>query len=245
MSLAPALAVADPTPAGEAVPAGVRLLGLVQRMMRTGLAMARCVGQIARHRLAGQELAAIAPAGFDPTMTNALVVMAVAWTAALRERLRMLVAPASFVPAGASVAERGPRGHGTAHYLPEGFEPAPGEWHDWRDLAKPWRVGPGSLAVAQRAIARLSDAEVVAQICSNLQRAATALGAEADVERIAALETAARALCPEETVLADADGDAAEPGGGARVAAGAWAAPSPASAPEAWAGRDPPPPPPD
>ena len=65
------------------MPAGLLLLGMVLRMMRTGRAMARCVNRIALQRLMGQDLARLAPPGFNPTLANALVLQAVSWTAAL------------------------------------------------------------------------------------------------------------------------------------------------------------------
>jgi len=267
MRLASIPSAADPAVAGEAMP-GVRLLGAVQRMMRTGMAMARGVNRIARHRLMGQDLSQLAPPGFNPTLANALILQAVSWTAALRERLRALAVPPSFVP-DAPKSERGPRERGGAFSLPAG-RPAPtdDDWHDWRELARPWRIGPSGVAVAERAIAGLTNGQVVTRICGNLGRAATELGAEADVARIAALEAAARALCPDADAdahpagdaPADAAGDAlgdvpadvippdvaADPGGGADCASGAWAALSPPFAPETGVPRDPRwPPPPD
>ena len=140
----------------------------------------------------------MAPAGFNPTLTNALVVKAVGWTAALRERLLALAGPRALVP-GLPMLERAPQARGAAAgLLPEdAAEAAEGDWHDWAELARPWRMGPGGVAVSARAIATLSTREVVSQICGNLRRAAAELGAEADVERIAALEAAARALLGE------------------------------------------------
>src|SRR5271167_572303 len=113
MSFASTLSPADPAAASGALPEAVphtgrRLLGLVRRMMRTGMAMARCVNRIARYRLAGEDLARLAPVGFNPTSTNALVVEDVGWTAALRERLRALAGPPAFAP-GLPREERAPQ----------------------------------------------------------------------------------------------------------------------------------------
>ncbi len=209
------------------MPAGRRLLGLVQRMMQTGMAMARGINLIARQRLAGQALSRLGPAGFNPTLASALVVQAVAWTAALRERLLVMAVRPPFTP-GLAKAQRGPQSRGAPFCPPENLaEPTPEDWHNWQELARPWRMGPGGVAVGTRAIAGLSDREVVAQICDNLRRAAAELGAEADVGRIAALEAAARALCPE----ADAGDEDAADAGGAECA-------SEAGAPPAWGGSE-------
>jgi len=237
-------AAADDTPIeGGAMP-GVRLLGLVQRMMQTGWAMARCVNRIARRRLEGQDLALMAPAGFNATLTNSLVVQAVAWTAALRERLLALAGRPSFVPAsGSSRGHGAPRGRGTGSYLPEAVaEAAEGDWHDWQELARPWRMGPSGVAVAANAIAALSNAEVVTAICSKLSQAAEQLGAEADVGRIAAIEAAARALCPDVGAAAD---EARKSGGDADCGSGVWEAASPPCGAESAADSEPPPEPPD
>ncbi len=250
---------------------------MAQRIMRAGMAMARGVNRIARHRLAGGDLTRLAPPGFNPTFANALIVQAVGWTAALRERLRAVAVPPAFVPAPPQAQpeplkpERAPRARGAAFCLPEStWEPAEDDWHDWRELARPLRIGPSGVAVAARAIAGLSDQQVVTQICGNLSRAAAELGAEADVARIAALEAAAKALCPEAALCADSDSstnsagdapgdppgdapgdiipaevvedDAADPGGGTDGASGAWVAQPPPPEPEGWAGRAPPPP---
>jgi hypothetical protein len=90
-------------------------------------------------------------------------------------------------------------------------EAAADPWNDWRELAKPLRIGPGGVAMALRAIEKLSIRQVVTQICDKLKRAAAALGADADLVRIAALEAAALALCPEAEPAAEiAPGDAAK-----------------------------------
>jgi hypothetical protein len=238
------------------------MLGVAQRILRAGMAMARGVNRIARHRLAGGDLSRLAPPGFNPTFANALIVQAVGWTAALRERLRAVAVPPAFVPAPPQPQpeplkpERGPRARGAAFCLPEStWEPAEDDWHDWRDLARPWRIGPSGLAVSARAIAGLSDQQVVTQVCDNLSRAAAELGAEADVARIAALEAAAKALCPEAALCADADAppeadgaaDAAEgdgsKDGGADRAPDAWTTGPQPPLPASGAGHDPPPPP--
>jgi hypothetical protein len=222
---------------------GVRLLGFVQRMLLTGMAMARGINRIARQKLEGQDLARMAPAGFNATATNGLIVQAVAWTAALRERLLALAGRPSFVArSSGSRAPKGqgaPRGRGTGSYLPEVVpEQAEGDWHDWRELARPWRMGPSGIAVATRMMAGLSNAEVITEICAKLSQAAEQLGAEADVGRIAEIEAAARALCP--------DVDAApEEAGESEGASGGWEArPEPCGA-ESAAEREPPPKPPD
>jgi hypothetical protein len=223
---------------------GARLLGLVQRMLLTGMAMARGINRIARQRLEGQDLARMAPAGFNTTLTNGLIVQAVAWTAALRERLLALAGRPSFVArSSGSRSPRGqgaPRGRGAGSFLPETVpEAVAGDWHDWRELAKSWRMGPSGVAVATRMIAELSNAEVVTRICAKLSQAAAQLGAEADVGRIAEMEAAARALCPE---AAAADEDS---GGEAKGAPDVWEAGPPPQGAEAAADGDPPPKPPD
>jgi hypothetical protein len=192
----------------------------------------------------GEELARLGPAGFNPTATNALVVEAVGWTAALRERLLALAGRPmlAFAP-GLPKAERAPQARGAAPYLTEiTYEVSADDWHDWPALARPWRMGPGGVAMAARAIAGLSDREVVSEICGKLKQAARELGAEADVTRIAALEAAARALCPEADATAD---EAADPGAKAEGAAGARAAGPPSDEPETEADDDPPKRPPD
>ncbi len=226
---------------------GARLLGLVQRMLLTGMAMARGINRIARQRLEGQDLARMAPAGFNATATNGLIVQAVAWTAALRERLLALAGRPSFVPkSSGSRAPKGqgaPRGRGTDSYLPEAVpEPTEGDWHDWRELARPWRMGSGGIAVATRMIAGLSNAEVVTEICAKLSQAAVQLGAEADVGRIAEMAAAARALCPDAEAAPE---EAGESGGTADCGSGGWEARPPPCGAETEMGRDTPPKPPD
>jgi hypothetical protein len=222
---------------------GARLLGFVQRMLLTGMAMARGINRIARQKLDGQDLARMAPQGFNATWTNGLVVQAVAWSAALRERLLAVAGRPSFVPkSSGSRAPKGqgaPRGRGTGSYLAEAVpEPTEGDWHDWLELARPWRMGPSGVAVATRMIAGLSNAEVVTAICSKLSQAADQLGAEADVGRIAEIEAAARALCP--------DVDAApEEAGESKGASGGWEARPPPCSAESGVDREPPPKPPD
>jgi len=240
MSAAAALSVADPPVAGGALP-GARLLGFVQRMMRAGMGMARGINRIARQRMEGQDLSRLAPAGFNPTSTNALVVEAVSWTAALRERLRALVVRPAFAP-GLPKAERAPQARGAAPYLTEiTYEVSADDHHDWPELARPLRIGPGGVAFAARMIAGLPDRAVVSVICGKLKQAAAALGAEADVGRIEALEAAARALCPD----VDAPEESASGSSGADGAPGARAAGPPSDEPETEAEHDPPPEPPD
>ncbi len=226
---------------------GARLLGLVQRMLLTGMAMARGINRIARQKLEGQDLARMAPQGFNATWTNGVVVQAVAWSAALRERLLAVAGRPSFVSSSSGPrARKGqgePRGRGTGSYLPETVpEPEAGDWHDWRELARPWRMGPSGVAVATRMIAGLSNAEVVTQICAKLSQAADQLGAEADVARIAAIEAAARALCPDVDVVPDAAGDS---GGTADGESGGWETRPPPCGAESGVDRAPPPKPPD
>jgi hypothetical protein len=226
---------------------GARLLGFVQRMLLTGMAMARGINRIARQKLDGQDLARMAPQGFNATWTNGLVVQAVAWSAALRERLLVLAGRPSFVARSAGPrAPKGqgsPRGRGTGSYLPEAVpEPEAGDWHDWRELARSWRMGPGGIAVATRMIAGLSNAEVVAAICAKLRQAADQLGAEADVARIAAIEAAARALCPDVDAAPDAADDS---GGTADRESGGWEVRPPPCGLAAGANREPPQKPPD
>jgi hypothetical protein len=239
-------AAEDPPFEGGAMP-GVRLLGFVQRMMGAGMAMARGINRIARQKLEGQDLARMAPAGFNATATNGLIVQAVAWTAALRERLLALAGRPSFVPrSSGSRAPRGqgaPRGRGAGSYLPETVpEPTEGDWHDWRELARPWRMGSGGIAVATRMIAGLSNAEVVTEICAKLSQAAAQLGAEADVGRIAEMEAAARALCPDAEAAPE---EAGNPAGEADCGSGGWEAAAPSDGPRAEADGQAPPKPPD
>ena len=228
---AAALSVTDPPVAGGAMP-GRRLLGLVQRIMRTGMGMARRINRAAQRRLMGEELARLGPAGFNPTATNALVVEAVGWTAALRQRLLDVVRPrlAPGLPKEEQ-AERAPQARGRVVIeVTEATAAAiAGEWHDWFDLARPLRIGPNGVAAAARAMAGLSDREVVTEICGKLQRAAEQLGAEADVPRIAALAAAARALCPDVEAVAEVSAEAkvvdgGEVSGGAGDAPTAWVA---------------------
>jgi hypothetical protein len=243
MSFSSTFSAADAPDEGGAMPGGQapgaesggrRLVGLVQRMLQTGMAMARGINLIARQRLAGQDLRKLGPAGFNPTLASALVVQAVAWTAALRERLLVMAVRPPFTR-GLPRPDRAPQGRSTPFCPPENLaEPTAEDWHNWQELARPWRMGPSGVAVGTRAIAGLPDREVVAQICDNLRRAAAELGAEADVARIAALEAAARALCPE----ADAPEDAATDGGAAERA---WEAGPPQAWRDSGAGYAPPP----
>jgi hypothetical protein len=245
MSAASASAADEPPFEGGAM-SGARLLGFVQRMLLTGMAMARGINRIARQRLEGQDLARMAPAGFNATATNGLIVQAVAWTAALRERLLALAGRPSFVSRSGSRSPRGqgtPRGRGAGSYLPEAVaEQAEGDWHDWRELARPWRMGSSGVAVATRMIAGLSNAEVVTAICSKLSQAAEQLGAEADVGRIAEIEAAARALCPDVDAAPEEAGGS---GGAAKGASGDWEAASPPCGAAAEAERELPQKPPD
>jgi hypothetical protein len=96
-------------------------------------------------------------------------------------------------------------------YLPRGMAAVDDDGHDWVELARPWRMGPGGVAVAARAMDGLPDREVVSHICGTLERGATALGADADIEHIAALEAAARALCPDAQAEVDVEVEAAVP----------------------------------
>jgi hypothetical protein len=215
-------------------------------MGQTGMAVARCINRIARQRLEGQDLRLLAPAGFRAPLTNSLIVQAVAWTAALRERLRAVVAPA-FVPAtGVPKADRAPQGRGAAHYLPKAVpNPTEDDWlHDWRELAKPLRIGPAGVAAAARLIADKSNREVVAGVSDKLQRASAQLGAAADVDLIAAMEAEALALLREaEAAAAAPDSEAAAPeaeAGAAGAAKGAAAAEPSSHAPGFPAEHDPP-----
>ncbi len=241
----------------------MKLLDLVQRFMRTGMAFARRVNGIARERLRGADLAELAPAGFNATATHYLIVEAVAWTAALRQRLRDAMAVAgTAMAAGLPRPDWTPsrRAIATASLLPAGCpEAAADPWNDWRELAKPLRIGAGGLAAAARAMDGLSVPEVASNVSDKLQRAATDLGSDADVGRIAAIEAAMRALCAQAEAAAEPPGasvpEAAEeagstaPGDGAPGGARAVGPPSddaPAEdAPEDGVDDDPPPEPPD
>ncbi len=231
---------------------GRRLLG----MMQTGLAMARHMERVVREHLAGQDLA---PAGFDAFRTDARIGEAVAWAAALRERVRARLLP-GFAPAlpeerqgEGELVMRTPRSRGVVRTIEVVVRP---EWTEgvmraWIELARPWRLGPDAVAFAAQKIAALSDRDVVAVICEKLQQAAAAFGAEADIPRIAAMEAAARALCPEADEGATEEGRSADGGGGSGEAGDApttWVAgTSPAKVsnllddePEPEGGRDPP-----
>jgi hypothetical protein len=249
MSAAFTASVDDPPLAGGAVP-GVALLRIAQRFMKAGMAFARSVTRIAQHKLMGEDLSRLAPAGFDATATDALVVEAVAWTVALRERLRALAGRplVPLVPGvpGVPKAERAPQARGAAKRVTVSYQAAPGDPHNWPALAKPWRIGPTGVAKALEQIEGKSNREVVSHICDFLRRAAMRLGAEADLPRLAALEAAARALCPED----EAAPDAAAGSGTAKAAPGACAAgpPSgepPSRGPQSRVDDDPPKQPPD
>jgi hypothetical protein len=254
MSFSSTFSAADPLGESGAMPGaqgpgteggGRRLLGLVQRMIQTGMAMARGVNLIARQRLAGQDLSLLGPAGFNPTLASALVVQAVAWTAALRERLMVMAVRPPFTR-GLPRPDRAPQGRSAPFCPPENLaEPTAQDWHNWQELARPWRMGPGGVAVATRAIAGMPDREVVAQICGKLSQAAAELGAEADVARIAALEAAARALCPDVDAAPDATEDGPVDSGGAEGGPDVWDVGSPPDGSAAGVGRDRPPPAPD
>jgi hypothetical protein len=104
--------------------------------------MAQGVNRIAREYLAGADLARLAPPGFNPTATHYLIVEAVSWTLALRQRLLAAVVP----PAYASrllKTERAAQARGVVPYLPRGMAAVDDDGHDWVDLARPWRMGPG------------------------------------------------------------------------------------------------------
>ncbi len=242
------------------MPAGKRLLGLVGRISETGMALARGIGRIARQRLHGQDIRKMAPPGFSAMRAHLLVVQALAWTAALRERLLTLpaVRPSFVAATGGPRAARGPQGHGASHYLPDAVpNPTEDDWHDdWCELAKPVRIGPAAVAVAMQQIAGKSNDEVVAGVCDKVSQALVDCGAGADVAALEAIAAAARALLPEVEGAA-ADGVAVDPpvedAGGPEVSTAEaapvrpWAAADVALAwPEREADDGPPPkPPPD
>jgi hypothetical protein len=206
------------------------------------MAYARCVSGIEREHLTGVELARLAPAGFNATSTHYLVVEAVSWTAALRQRLRAQVDRRMLaIAAGLPKVTRARQGRSAASFLPEASpEAAADPWNDWLDLAKPLRLGLGGVAVARRAIEKLSDRAVVTNICDKLKRAAAALGAEADLVRIAALEAAALALCPDVAAAANAGAAKAARAAGPPGAPGSDMPPAEEEA-EVEHGPDPPP----
>lgn len=215
-------ALPNGAPSGAALPgaalgaARAPLLGMVQRLVQTAMAMARCLNGIAQQGMLGRPLPAWAPETFNPTMTNAFVVMAVALSAALRRRLfasvlrPVLVAPLADLgpeqqgphgPMPAKAASQARADDGMIDWYGRGDPAIAGEdaarqYAFWQAYAQPVRVGPKGVAVAVQQIDGLSDAAVVAQICDHLRRAAEQLGAEADIARIDALEKAAKALCP-------------------------------------------------
>jgi len=206
------------------VPAGRRLLGLVHRIGQTGMAVVRGISRIAQQRLHGQDIRRMAPARFSATHTHYLVVQAMAWTAALRERLLALPAVRASFTAGTARPnpQRGPQGRGAAHYLPQAVpNPTEADWHDWRELAKPVRIGPAAVAAAMQQIADKSNDAVVAEVCEKLTKALVDFGAEADVAALEAMAAEARALLPE--VERAADEGAAEAAGAADVAKAAAA----------------------
>ncbi len=195
---------------GEA-PAGERLLRCVRRIMDAGRRMGRHINLIARQRLDGQPLRLLAPPGFNPTAVHALVLEAVAWTAALRERLLAVMPPPRFV-GGSGKGERSPKGRGVAYYLPKQVpNPMPeDEGHNWHELAKPIRVDAGGIAAASGLMAGLSGEAAVEDICGKLQGASAELGAAADVGLLGALEDQARALLPLAAAEAEARAAARE-----------------------------------
>ncbi len=232
----------------DAVFAGRLLLGYGQRMMDAGRQVVRHINLIARQRLEGQPLSRLGPAGFNPTAVNALAVEAVGWTAALRERLQAVVPPTFRFRTKPSLEEPTPPGRGVAHFLPKEVpNPTEDDWHVWRELAKPFRLGPGGVAAAMRLIAGMSNAAVVRGICERLRKALIQLGTEADVPLIAALQAAALALCPlvpapeganadpEAAAAADAAPVADAPAADARLAPEPPAPKPPAPAPAAAA----------
>ncbi len=167
--------------------------------------MARHINVIARQRLEGQPLSRLGPPGLNPTAVHALVFEAVAWTAALRERLQAVTPPAFKFSNGKDRSERSPPGRGAAYYLPKEVpNPTPeDDGHNWRGLAQALRLGAGGLAVAIRLIEGLSNSAVVADICDKLKRAAAMLGAGDPARaRLATLAAQAMALCAEEAAEA-------------------------------------------
>ncbi len=173
--------------------------------------MARHINVIARQRLEGQPLSRLGPPGLNPTAVHALVFEAVAWTAALRERLQAVTPPAFKFANGKDRSERSPPGRGAAYYLrKEVPNPTPeDEGHNWRGLAQALRLGAGGLAVAIRLIEGLSNSAVVADICDKLKRAAAMLGAGDPARaRLATLAAQAMALCAEEAAEAGVKGAA-------------------------------------
>jgi hypothetical protein len=171
--------------------------------MDAGMEMARHINVIARQRLEGQPLSRLGPPGLNPTAVHALVFEAVAWTAALRERLQAVTPPAFKFSNGKDRSERSPPGRGAAYYLrKEVPNPTPeDEGHNWRGLAL--RLGAGGLAVAIRLIEGLSNSAVVADICDKLKRAAAMLGAGDPARaRLATLAAQAMALCAAEAAEA-------------------------------------------
>jgi hypothetical protein len=234
MSAASTPAADDPSVAGgavsggagsDAVFAGRLLLGYGQRMMDAGRQVVRHINLIARQRLEGQPLSRLGPAGFNPTAVNALAVEAVGWTAALRERLQAVVPPTFRFRTKPSLEEPTPPGRGVAHFLPKEVpNPTEDDWHVWRELAKPFRLGPGGVAAAMRLIAGMSNAAVVRGICERLRKALIQLGTEADVPLIAALQAAALALCP---LVPAPEGANADPEAAEAEAAAARLAPEP------------------
>jgi hypothetical protein len=173
--------------------------------MDAGMEMARHINVIARQRLEGQPLSRLGPPGLNPTAVHALVFEAVAWTAALRERLQAVTPPAFKFSNGKDRSERSPPGRGAAYYLrKEVPNPTPeDEGHNWRGLAQALRLGAGGLAVAIRLIEGLSNSAVVADICDKLKRAAAMLGAGDPARaRLATLAAQAMALCVEEAAEA-------------------------------------------
>ncbi len=249
MSVASVLSADDPPPAGGALPAlpVVRLLRLMQRFLQTGRAMGRSVTRIAQQKVMGHDMRRMAPAGFDPTLTNAFAMQAVALTAALRERLRALAGrPVEPLAPGVPKPARAPRGRCTGQHVTVVYEVEPGDPHDWAALVKPMRVGRDGVAAALVKIAGKSDRRVVKDISDYLRKAAAQLGADADMPRLAALEAAALALCPAAADAEDDDAttDAAGGPGGARGAPAAG--PASDGAASGGAACDPPPPkPPD
>ncbi len=194
------------------------LLGMVARMMAAGKQMSRAINRIARLRLEGLPVPVVEPNCLYPKLVHGFIERAVVMAAAFRLRLREQAraraaervagaaaqgaasAPAPRQPSPASRRRRRktPQTHVViGHNLSREFG---GQLYDLRVLSRPLRITAHDIAEGMRAIAGLSDAIVVAQICADLMRASAMLSPAEDAEQIRMLAQAALALCPADDV---------------------------------------------
>jgi hypothetical protein len=230
------------------------MLAVMTCFTRTGWAMARQLNRVARQRLEGVELERLAPAGFNPTYVEALILQAIAWTAALRERLLARSGPARVVPGVPKDRPiDGPRpkqARARVYAFAEGVvRDRSVDWHNWPELAKTWRIGPSGVVEASRQISGMSNQAVIDQITENLQIVMASWAAVADLPRLAALEALARTRLAEVEVAFAAspveEASIERGSGGAGDATAAWVAGTSPAMVGNDLGGEPPPKPPD